>query len=464
MLIRNVKSKKDRDAKLKEQRENLGLALKNDATISAARKQSALGIMDAPTSGQIASNQEITEDDTATTVRARDNLLRFFSLEKTRAILQGLSMNQIRNMNIFWNDISTDLKGTEPRLVTPSVFKRITETKIARSLGERIREPQGEPRGEPRPAEEPRPPRPPRGEPAEEPVKRADLGADTQRQKAATDKKREEAGAAAYTEEPVSQKKRFENVQFGAYDLIYGNQLTDDEKKRVNRLEPKIKDKDSRVRRAMAIDQIYFSIKDDDEKERRFGILREYEREMEKRAAVYDAEERGKYERGRKTKRGRGVNVIDPSPRWIHIGKLKYNKRALDEKQMLSIKYPSGAMNPYFRKSIPVSDNLHELIQTLETTKKLDKRLMKELDPDERKLMETFLVRAGVGRGFGILKVTPTDEEAEKEKRLELLRGSYMAGNNSKELIQELRSLILYFIKIGRMKRSEGLATLVELV
>ena len=131
---------------------------------------------------------------------------------------------------------------------------------------------------------------------------------------------------------------------------------------------------------------------------------------------------------------------------------------------MFSIKYPSGAVNPHFPKAVPVSDLFHELLTNLENTKKVDKRILSDLDKDEKKLFEHFIVRSGAGRQFGIMDVTPTDEEKEREERYMIVKGTYLAGNNAQEVINELRSHILYFIDKGRISKSEGLATLRAIV
>jgi len=168
-------------------------------------------------------------------------------------------------------------------------------------------------------------------------------------------------------------------------------------------------------------------------------------------------------------KKGRGMRtitdkVLEPISRWIQVGKLKYNNRLLDEKQMFSVKYPSGAVNPYFSKNVAVSDLFYELMKNLEKSQKVDTRILKELDPDEKKLFENLIVRSGCGRQFGIMDVSPTDEEAEKEKRLAIVKGHYLAGGNSPEVINELRSLILYFIGINRIDKKTGLSTLQSIV
>jgi hypothetical protein len=112
---------------------------------------------------------------------------------------------------------------------------------------------------------------------------------------------------------------------------------------------------------------------------------------------------------------------------------------------------------------IPISDAFHELLNTLIETKKLNKHLMKTLDREEQRSAEILLVKSGVGRAFGIKSVSPTDDEAQKIKRFEVVKGSYLAGNNAPAVIHELRSLIIHFIESGHLNRKEGLRTLMEL-
>jgi hypothetical protein len=164
-------------------------------------------------------------------------------------------------------------------------------------------------------------------------------------------------------------------------------------------------------------------------------------------------------------KSGKGIasTCKEQTPRWIELGRYRINGRLLDEKQLLSVRYQSGTAVPQFPKMIPISDAFHELLTNLFETKKLDKRLLKELDPEEQRSAEALLVKSGVGRGFGIKEITPTDEEQKKIKRFEIVKGSYLAGNNSKDVIHELRSLIIHFVETGHLSRKDGLRSLMEL-
>jgi hypothetical protein len=161
------------------------------------------------------------------------------------------------------------------------------------------------------------------------------------------------------------------------------------------------------------------------------------------------------------TTKGSGLvrKIIEQTPVWFEVGKYKINNRLL-ERQQLSVKYHSGASIPFFPKVVPISDAFTELLTTLCESKRLDKRILKDLDVDEKRMAETLVVKGGMGKQLGVSEVSPTDDDAKKIKRFEIVKGSYEAGNSSKEVIEELRGLILYFIKTHRIGRKDGLASL----
>jgi hypothetical protein len=196
-----------------------------------------------------------------------------------------------------------------------------------------------------------------------------------------------------------------------------------------------------------------------------YARLITYEKQIKSAFELKEKEGKGMKRKPGRPKSGKGIasTCKEQTPRWIELGRYRINGRLLDEKQLLSVRYQSGTAVPQFPKMIPISDAFHELLTNLFETKKLDKRLMKELDPEEQRAAEVLLVKSGVGRGFGIKEITPTNEEQKKIKRFEVVKGSYLAGNNSKDVIHELRSLIIHFVTTGHLSRKEGLRSLVEL-
>ena len=157
-------------------------------------------------------------------------------------------------------------------------------------------------------------------------------------------------------------------------------------------------------------------------------------------------------------KSGRGLKAKPKS--WIEFGKYIINENMLDE-GTLQVKTSKGSPIPGYSKKIALSDTLQGIIEDLLETGKL--RGLSDLDDTERRYLETLLIKAGLAHGLGIKKVHQSDEDANKVKRFDLVKGIYDAGNNSTEVIHELRSLILYFIKTKRLNRKDGLEALQEL-
>jgi hypothetical protein len=157
-------------------------------------------------------------------------------------------------------------------------------------------------------------------------------------------------------------------------------------------------------------------------------------------------------------KTGRGISL--PPKTWANLGKYLINETLL-EQGALQIKTPNGSNISGFIGKKAISDNLQAILLDLIETKKL--RGLSDLDDEERKMVETLLTKAGLGHGLGINKIHKPDEDAIKVKRFGLVKGIYDAGNNSKEVKEELRSLIHYFIKTNRLDKRQGMEALMEL-
>jgi hypothetical protein len=61
------------------------------------------------------------------------------------------------------------------------------------------------------------------------------------------------------------------------------------------------------------------------------------------------------------------------------------------------------------------------------------------------------------------LKRTTTSTDEEENKRFELLKGEYIAGNNSPKVISELRKLVVKLMSDGRIRKNQGVELLMEL-
>ena len=69
---------------------------------------------------------------------------------------------------------------------------------------------------------------------------------------------------------------------------------------------------------------------------------------------------------------------------------------------------------------------------------------------------------AGLMQVLG-LKRTVIDTAAEDYERLNVLKGEWVAGNNSPTMVKELRQLIIKFMDSGRIPKSQGTNILLSL-
>jgi hypothetical protein len=162
----------------------------------------------------------------------------------------------------------------------------------------------------------------------------------------------------------------------------------------------------------------------------------------------------------RRIKLGKGLSVKE-TPTYREFGKYAIHIPQLEEDDILNVKYKSLGGIPKF-KPFPVSDIFRDFLLDVLDGKRPSERVYLQIDPKERKAFEDISIGAGVWSGFGLKRTTTNDDE-EDRKRFEVLKGIYTAGNNSPQVSQELRRLIVKFINEGKMKRQQGLNLLMEL-
>lgn len=169
----------------------------------------------------------------------------------------------------------------------------------------------------------------------------------------------------------------------------------------------------------------------------------------------------GKQGKGvKKVKIGKGVSVKE-TPSYREYGKYAIHIPQLEQQDLLNVKYKSLGQIPKF-KPVPVSDIFRDFIIDLLDNGKPNARVYTQIAPEERKLFEEMSIGAGVWNGLG-LKRTTTSTDEEENKRFELLKGEYLAGNNNPKVISELRRLVVKMMSDGRIRKSQGIDLLMEL-
>jgi len=157
---------------------------------------------------------------------------------------------------------------------------------------------------------------------------------------------------------------------------------------------------------------------------------------------------------------GRGIAVKE-TPSYKQYGKYAIHIPQLEQQDMLNVKYKSLGQIPKF-KPMAVSDIFRDFILDLLETGKPNVRVYHQVSPQERKVFEEMSIGAGVWNGLG-LKRTTTSTDEEENKRFELLKGEYLAGNNNPKVISELRRLVVKMMSDGRIRKAQGLELLMEL-
>lgn len=126
-------------------------------------------------------------------------------------------------------------------------------------------------------------------------------------------------------------------------------------------------------------------------------------------------------------------------------------------KRVLNVKYKlSLSVVPSFPKQMISPTFADLLVDVLEGKSfKLDR-----LDTNDKKTFQRLATKAEVVRSLGMGEYHGEDSDVE---RFNLLKGEVMAGQNSPEVLRELKSYILRFMGDGRLKRNEGAELLSEL-
>ena len=157
---------------------------------------------------------------------------------------------------------------------------------------------------------------------------------------------------------------------------------------------------------------------------------------------------------------GKGLSVKQ-TPSYIEYGKYAIHLPQLEQQDILNVKYKSLGNIPKY-KPIAVSDVFRDFILDLLDNGKVNPRVYNQIENAERKYFEEMSMGAGVWNALGLERTTTSNDEQERN-RFEILKGEYLAGNNSPKLITELKRLLIKMMNDGRIKKSQGTELLIEL-
>jgi hypothetical protein len=171
--------------------------------------------------------------------------------------------------------------------------------------------------------------------------------------------------------------------------------------------------------------------------------------------------EKAKKKRGQpKAITGKGVCVEVPEDTYKTFGKHIIHYPQLRDMNTLNVKYPSKSKN-YVPKLV-VSAYYKDLMMDLLERGKYSDTLLDKLEESEKEHFHKIVKGAGLLEQFK-LKTPSNDKIKQSAERFKVLRGNFLAGNNSPTLITELRSLILAFMERDIIQKKDGYEMLREL-
>lgn len=129
------------------------------------------------------------------------------------------------------------------------------------------------------------------------------------------------------------------------------------------------------------------------------------------------------------------MTSVDP---YIKFGKHLLNKQNL-EKNILQIKTQSKTNNP-LGKRFHISDHFKDLLFDILHTHKINVQTQKNLDTGESQLFEKLLHKCML---LDYLNYKPvTKDVSDYVHRFNILRGAIIAGNHSREVLNEIRDIV----------------------
>jgi hypothetical protein len=160
-------------------------------------------------------------------------------------------------------------------------------------------------------------------------------------------------------------------------------------------------------------------------------------------------------------KLGRGLKIEEEEPKYKQFGKYAIHWGHLCNNDLLNVKYKSLGNIPSIKPTV-ISDNFKTFIIDVIETGKINDRIYKHIDNDEKKLFEKIVIGAGLLNQLKLKKVY-IDKEMEEIDKFNILKGEYLAGNNNIAMIKELRRFVIQFMNDGRISKNDGSRLLMEL-
>jgi FtsZ-binding cell division protein ZapB len=157
---------------------------------------------------------------------------------------------------------------------------------------------------------------------------------------------------------------------------------------------------------------------------------------------------------------GRGIHIQE-EPKFVEFGKYALSLKKLNDKRLDAKTLKSGGSVKDL-SNIPISEDMQDILNDLIDNKKFNEKHLHRLSASEKRIFKKLINGSGLYGKYKV-KLVESDQEQKENERYEMLKGIYSAGNDSREVIQELKQLIIKFMNDGRLPRKEALEIIYEL-
>jgi hypothetical protein len=166
----------------------------------------------------------------------------------------------------------------------------------------------------------------------------------------------------------------------------------------------------------------------------------------------------------RKKQTGKGITKEDKEINHRMFGNYKINIPKL-KANILHVAYKCGSPVRNIQARY-ISDEFKDFIENFLETNKFNESIYKNLSDAEKKHFfdVVHMHGSGIYKQMDIKLKNPFYQEEQNDmRRFEILRSEIEAGNDNRDMIKELKSLILKLSKSGKISRREAMQTIEEL-
>ena len=152
---------------------------------------------------------------------------------------------------------------------------------------------------------------------------------------------------------------------------------------------------------------------------------------------------------------------MEKPPKFISFGDVNIDRKKYTGGKL---QFRSKKGNPILNlKSVQMSPNIKTIVEKLLSDTEIPYNDVDKLNEKERELLSNIAQKAGIDDRLKIPTPKLTKEQADIN-RFYVLQGELGAGNDAKELIKELKLLIIKLMGNGNISKPEGSSVMYELL